>query len=257
MRINPATVTYHDVIRVVHGKPEPVLSRFNTGYATLLNLYRRYGRKLLDLFPKTLYYFQTTGARRDAGLELMERKLDLLTELGYLAPGGLTAKGQFASYLYGYELLMTELYIKHHLDDLDPPALAVLLSAAVYEPRPGMAMPRRTALAKRLEGLCEEPLERIHRAEQRYGISPRSKAPHFQLAGAMEAWFHGTPFAGLTKLSDVDEGEIVRYFRMTVQLLRQLMDAPAADPAMRRKAQIAFTKVNRDVVDAEQQLRLG
>mgnify|MGYP001564915372 CR=1 FL=1 len=73
----------------------------------------------------------------------------------------------------------------------------------------------------------------------------------------MEAWFHGAPFDKLTRLCDVDEGEIVRYFRMTVQLLRQLSDAPSADEALRKKTSLALARINRDVVDAEQQLRLG
>ena len=257
LRVNPSQVTYHEVMRVLHGKPEAVLSRLNTGYATLLNLYRRHGRRLLDLFPKTLYHFQTSGARRDAGLAFMERKLDLLADLGYLHESGLSAKGEFASWLYGYELLLTELYTQHRLDELDAPALAVLLSAAVYETRPTLHLPKRQALAKRLEELCEEPLAKIHRAETAFRIQPKSKAPHFQLATAMEAWFHGAPFSKLTKLSDVDEGEIVRYFRMTVQLLRQLTETPAADPDLRHKAGLALGRVNRDVVDAEQQLRLG
>jgi len=257
LRVNPTTVTYQEVMRVLHSKPESVQSRWNTGYATLLHLYRRYGRKLLELFPQTLYAFQTTGSRREAGLALMQRKLDLLKELGYVHDHGLTAKGEFASWLYGYELLLTELYTQQRLEALDPPALAVLLAAAVYEPRPALSLPKRHALSRRLEQRCEDPMNRIHRAEHQSRIYPKSKTPHFQLAAAMEAWFHGAPFVRLTKLSDVDEGEIVRYFRMTVQLLRQLTETPAADPALRRKAQLALTRVNRDVVDAEQQLRLG
>jgi len=105
--------------------------------------------------------------------------------------------------------------------------------------------------------LCESPLARIHRTERLCRIHPLSKAPHFQLALAMETWFHGGVFAKLTKLCEVDEGEIVRYFRMTVQLLRQLSEAPAAEAGLRRKAQQALPRINRDVVDAEQQLRLG
>ena len=140
---------------------------------------------------------------------------------------------------------------------MDPPALAVLLVAAVYEPRPGLMLPKSHTLSRRLEKLCEGPLAQIHRAEHLHKIHPKSKAPHFQLSPAMEAWFHGAPFPQLTKLSEVDEGEIVRYFRMTVQLLRQLVEAPAAEAKLRRKAQLALARVNRGVVDAEQQLRLG
>lgn len=257
LRVNPSTVTYHEVVRVLHSKPEPVQSRLNTAYATLLNLYRRDHRRLLAIFPQTFYYFQTSGVRRQKGLGLMQRKLDLLEDLGYLDEQGLSAKGEFASELYGYELLLTELHTQRSLETLDPPALAVLLAAVVYEPRPGLHLSKATALIRRLEELCREPLARIHRAEHRYQIHPKSKAPHFQLAQATEAWFHGAAFSRLTKLCEVDEGEIVRYFRMTVQLLRQVMETRAADAALRRKAQLALTRINRDVVDAEAQLRLG
>ncbi len=257
LRIHPASITYQEVMRVIHSTPESVLSRLNTGYATLLNLYRQHGRKLLDLFPQTLYYFQTSGSRQMAGLSHMEHKLDLLQSLDYLKADGLTEKGEFASWLYGYELLMTELHAAGLLDPLDAPALSVLLAAAVYEPRPGLSLPKRSGMSQRLEKLCEEPLSRIHRAEQSFGIKPTSKAPHFQLSVAMEAWFHGALFDKLTRLCDVDEGEIVRYFRMTVQLLRQLNETPAADEALRKKTSLALARINRDVVDAEQQLRLG
>jgi superfamily II RNA helicase len=257
LRVNPTTVTYHEVMRVLHSKPEKVQSRFNTAYATLLNLYRHHGRALLQCFSQTFYHFQTTGQRRQAGLELMERKLDLLEHLGYLDRRGLTPKGEFAAWLYGYELLLSELHAQRFFETLDPPALAVLLAATVYEPRPGLRLPKAHALSRRLEEGCHEPMSLIHRAEQQFRIQPKSKAPHFQLAAAMEAWFHGAPFARLTKLCEVDDGEIVRYFRMTVQLLRQLIETPAADASLHRRAQLALTRINRDVVDAEQQLRLG
>ncbi|MDP3767542.1 MAG: DEAD/DEAH box helicase, partial [Dehalococcoidia bacterium] len=46
LRINPQHVAYPEVLRLLQGTPEPVHSRFNTTYATLLNLYRRHGRGL-------------------------------------------------------------------------------------------------------------------------------------------------------------------------------------------------------------------
>ncbi len=56
-------------------------------------------------------------------------------------------------------------------------------------------------------------------------------------------------------LSDVDEGEIIRYFRMVVQLLRQLKQAPQVSERVRQIAKSAQSKINRDLVDAEKQLR--
>ena len=257
LRVNPTHITYPELLQLMRGQPEPVQSRFNMAYATLLNLYRQHGRALLELFPRTLYYFQTTGPRRHAGLELMERKLDLLKSLGHLTPEGLTPKGEFASLLYGYELLLSELHAEERLHNLEPIALAVLMVAAVYEPRPGHQPPKRHRMAKRLTELCREPLARIHQAEKSFRIAPRTKAPAFALTHAMEAWMHKTPFDRVAHIAGVDEGEIVRYFRMTVQLLRQLMDAPSDDPTLRDTAERAMKRVNRDVIDAEAQLRLG
>ncbi len=257
LRINPLHIAFAEIERLLHAKPEPVHSRFNTTYATLLNLYRQHGRSLVDIFPNTLYYYQTSGTRRQAGLDLMERKLDLLDMMGYVAGPTLSPKGLFASWLYGYELLLTELYTQGRLTDLGSLTLAILMVAIVYEPRPHAAPPKSHRIAKQLTALCEQPLAHIHKMEAKFHILPPTKAPSFHLAHAMDAWMSNASFDKLSKLCDVDEGEIVRYFRMTVQLLRQLAESPASDPALRRTAEKTFRRMNRDVIDAEAQLRLG
>ena len=257
LRINPMHVSLAEVTHLLSGDPEPIQSRFNTTYATLLNLYRRHGPALLELFPKTLYYFQTSGERRHLGLELMQRKLDLLSSMGYLTATELTPKGEFASWVYGYELLLTELHARERLTSLDPLSLAMLIVAIVYEPKPRALPPKPHRLSKQLAKLCAEPLAHIHKEELRCRITPKTKSPSFQLSHAIEAWMSHAPFARLTKLCDVDEGEIVRYFRMSVQLLRQLSESPASDPRLRTMANKALTRINRDVIDAEAQLRMG
>ncbi|MBI4341516.1 MAG: DEAD/DEAH box helicase [Candidatus Omnitrophica bacterium] len=257
LRINPQHVSYPEVVRLLQAAPEPVHSRFNTTYATLLNLYRRHRRSLLDIFPKTLYYFQTSGSKRQAGLEAMERKLDLLEALGYITRDGLTAKGEFGSWMYGYELLLTELHDRGAFNGLDALRLGLLMAAVVYEPRPRMLPPKSHRIIHELEALCRQPMATIHKQEARFRIAPRTKEPAFHLTRALEAWMSQAPFERLTKLCEVDEGEIVRYFRMAVQLLRQLSESPAADEALKAAAEKAFRRINRDVVDAEAQLRLG
>ncbi|HEX9779930.1 MAG TPA: DEAD/DEAH box helicase [bacterium] len=257
LRINPHHVTYPEVQHVLQARPESVRSRFNMAYATLLNLYRKHGMNLLNLFPKTFYAFQTTGARREEGLDVMRRKLALLDTMGYLTAEGLTARGEFASWLYGYELLLTELHAGGRMAPLDVTDLAVLLLALVYEPKPGVRPPKLDARSERLGELCREPLRAIHRFEHKYRAAPGTTTPAFHLTRAMEAWLRKTPFPQLSKFTDVDEGELVRYFRMTVQLLRQLIETPAGDPALRATAAAALSRINRDVVDAEAQLRMG
>lgn len=257
LRVNPQHVSFAEVQQLLHGRPEPVHSRFNTTYATLLNLYRHHGPALLDIFPDTLYAFQTSGPRRQEGLAHMQRKLHLLEALSYVTPKALTRKGEFGAWVYGYELLLTELYMDGRLAQLDPLALGVLIVAIVYEPRPATPPPRPHRLSKQLGQLCAEPLKRIHKEEVRFRVSPKTKIPAFHLAHALDAWMSQAPFDRLTKLCDADEGEIVRYFRMSVQLLRQLSEMPGVDAALRATAAKALRRINRDVIDAEAQLRLG
>jgi superfamily II RNA helicase len=256
-RVNPLHVSYEEVVHLLQGKPEPVHSRFNTTYATLLNLYRRHGRDLLDVFPQTLYYAQTSGPARQSGQELMQRKLDLLEAMGYVTVSSLTKKGEFGAWVYGYELMLTELHAAGRLADLDAMALGILMVGLVYEPRPALSPPKAHRLSKRLAHLCQEVLQHIHREETRFRISPKTKGPAFHLTHAMEAWMGQAPFERITKFCDVDEGEIVRYFRMAVQLLRQLSDIPLVDDKLRATAEKAMRRINRDVIDAEAQLRLG
>ncbi|MDP3766658.1 MAG: hypothetical protein Q8S13_01465, partial [Dehalococcoidia bacterium] len=44
---------------------------------------------------------------------------------------------------------------------------------------------------------------------------------------------------------------------MAVQLLRQLAEMPVCEPRLRDTARRAMRRINRDVIDAEAQLRLG
>ena len=71
----------------------------------------------------------------------------------------------------------------------------------------------------------------------------------------MEMWSQGVTFEKLMEKSVVDEGELIRYFRMVIQLLRELKNAPHASPQLIETANRAIKLINRDVVDAEKQLR--
>ena len=86
-------------------------------------------------------------------------------------------------------------------------------------------------------------------------IFPLTKTPYFHLAQALEAWMQGAAFKDLERFTDVDEGEIIRHFRMVIQLLRQLRQAPQVSESLRNTARSAIGKINRDLVDAEKQLR--
>lgn len=255
IRVNPQDIAHYEVMRVLYGEPEPILSQFNAAYATLLNLYRAMGPKLMEIYPRSLHYFQSSHKRRNEAVDLLQRKMSLLEDMGYIAPEGLTAKGEFASTLFGYEFLLTEMHAEGILENLNVSQLCMLLSALVYEPRKDAHAPKLPPAITGLFRSTEHYQRAIHRKESKYRVFPYTRPPHFHLARAMELWVQGSGFDELFRYAQVDEGELIRNFRMVIQLLRELEHAPHAPESLRHTARKGFGLVNRGIVDAEKQLR--
>jgi len=255
-RIIPHDIPFSQVERTIFGKPEPVQSQFNAAYATLLNLYRELGEELLDIYPRSFHYFQSSRRLRDQGFDLIKNKLDFLKELRYIENGKLSEKGEFASSVFGYELLLTEMYQDKALEDFDEVQLNVFLAALVFEPRKGIDEPPKLSPANEaLLKLTQHYHRLIHKREQEFRIRPYTKPPHFHLAKAIEVWTRGESFEKVLQATPEDEGSLVRYVRMVIQLLREIAHAPHASASIRAKAQKARQMIDRDVVDAEKQLR--
>jgi len=254
-RVNPHMVRFDVAERLMAGKTEPILSQFNASYATLLNLYRQLGAKLVEIYPRSFHHYQSGAKRQKKALRSIERKLGLLESMGYIDKNGLTAKGEFASWMYGYELVLSELWESGVLNELKPVELCVLLASLVFEPRKNEKPVPCPGRFRHLEKICRNTVERIHRQEVRNHVFPPTPRTHFHLAAAMEAWANGTPFHNLDRHTDVDEGIIIRYFRMVIQLLRQLKDDPAIPDDLRSSVKQAMRCVNRGIVDAERLLR--
>ena len=81
-----------------------------------------------------------------------------------------------------------------------------------------------------------------------------SKAYYYHLAPCIEAWMRKEEFDALLRYTDADEGEIIRNLRMAVQILRELLETPASEK-FKEKVKKAIYLINRDIIDAERQLR--
>ncbi|MEA3489350.1 MAG: DEAD/DEAH box helicase [Candidatus Omnitrophota bacterium] len=253
-RINPNMINYDEIKRIVKGKPEKVQSRFNASYATIINLYRRFGEKLYDIYPKSLHYFQEKKMSRQRAVYRMRSRVGILKKLGCIRDGGITEKGDFAAQLYGHELPLTELNAQGVLEKLSGIELGTLAVAAVYEPRKGSRMPGINRKAMSLRKITDVTVKTLHRMEKKYGILPLTKEYRYHLSPAIEAWMKGEEFNKLLNLVDADEGEIIRCFRMGVQILREILDTPGSS-TIKDKVKSAIRMINRDMIDAEKQLR--
>lgn len=255
-RINPSIINEQQLNSIISGSSEGVKSQFNTSYATLLNLYQRYAERTPEVYSLSLHYFQSRAQERKEASRLIEAKLRLLGDLGYIKDSALTLKGQFARAIYGYELIFSQLYETGILEELDEFALGILCVAVVFEPRKNQGFAGRLPKKARfLRQICGEIYEPLKAKEIKSRIYPLSKKPYFHLAQATQAWLSGSRFSKILPLTDTDEGELIRYFRMGIQILREIHQSAYSSACLKEKAAEVIRVLNRDIVDAERQLR--
>jgi superfamily II RNA helicase len=253
-RVNPYDISPQRLKQMIYAEPEKVSSQFNSSYATILNLFSHYKDNLYDIYPKSFHYFQVRPFLRKRAVAAMEAKVSLLKELGFIEEDRLTQKGKFAAQVYGYELILSQLFEDNVLEQLSEKELGVLALACVYEARKNTDKPALSPLAERLEAITRRQMRQIHKVERSYGLRDFTKRYHYHLSPAMEAWIDGKSFEVMMAVVDVDEGELVRYFRMCIQILHEITQAPVSH-ILRQRIFTLIAKIRRDVVDSEKQLR--
>jgi superfamily II RNA helicase len=209
-RVNLNRIKTEEIRNIIYGRPEEVKSQLNSSYATILNLYEKYKEDLFKIYPLSLHCFQSRKNEQKEALRLIEAKLKLLKDAGFIQGGALTQKGQFAKTAYGYELILSELYSQNILEQLDEFGLGVIAAAMVFEPRKIQRLPGLSKNSRKIKIACEEIYEGIKQKEIKYRIYPVSKKPYFHLSSSMEAWLRGTHFDKTLQFTDTDEGEVVR-----------------------------------------------
>ncbi len=251
--------------RVLEGEPEPVQSRFNLSYSTIMNLYERMGRSLVTAYEKSFSYFQIRGSRkkreilRSQASAAILRKIHLLEEAAYLDPkDGVIARGQIARQINGYEIQLTELLFQGVLDGLDASELAAVFASIVYEERRGsQCLVRPNKRSRSIGKEVDAAIRRFTAIEVRNGFDRTIKQADFGLYPAVHAWAGGCDFDDFAHFTTCSAGDIVRTLRMAVQMLRQLQSAISTDYPLHDELELARIQINRDVVDAKKQLELG
>jgi len=253
-RINPRAVTFRELESIFVNPPESIRSRFNTSYATILCLYETYGDGLLDIYKRSFHYFQEKSRKGSWQLERMKARLSILNQLGYIHNARLTEKGHFAKKMHGNELPMSELFGYGVLEDLSLKQLGILALAAVFEPRPNVKKCKPGPEVRALEKITTQVVKGIHRFEKKMGLTHFSKRFYYELSASIMDWMEKKAFEKLVEALQIDEGELIRYYRMSLQILREMLETPASE-SLKGKVNQAIELINRGVIDAEEQLR--
>ena len=255
------------LVRILSGQPEPVRSRFRLSYSSLLHLVARLGReRVYEAWSRSLHSFQRADKGGDAQQrealrqrELLDGRLAFLEELGYLeTKERLSPKGQIARRINGCEIQLTELIFLGPLENRPPRELACVFVALAFEDRrrPGDRQGAGRDLAS-LRRSIDRALASLIAVEARHGIQPPLRPADWGLTELTLAFCDGGDLVELAENVDLSPGDVVRTFRLAIQLMRQVRLAidPAWDLAWALER--AQGLLDRDEVDARRQLELG
>ena len=185
-------------------------------------------------------------------------RLKVLEELGYIEAQSVLSRGSTAACIYGYELQLTQLLFNGLFEQLTEDEINCLMVAIITEPRKdGYFKPlKEERLLEALYAVNAE-ISSIQHLEVKHKVTEITPLLELRLCTAMLAWSRGCDFDQLEKYADLDAGDFVRTFRLVIDQLRQIRRAMTGHTTLVDKLNRCIGKINRDVVDAERQLRIG
>lgn len=200
---------------------------------------------------------RTTYIEDDPRQQIAAR-LKVLEELGYTEAQALLPRGNTAAHLYGYEVQLTQLLFGGFFEKLTEDEINCLMVTIVTEPRKGVYFKplNDESLLEILHAVNSE-ISFIQYLEGKHKVTEITPMLELRLCTAMLAWSRGCEFDQLEKYAHLDAGDFVRTFRLVIDQLRQIRRTMTGHAVLLDKLSRCIGKINRDVIDAERQLRIG
>ncbi len=185
-------------------------------------------------------------------------RLKVLEELGYIEAQTVLPRGTTATCIYGYEIQLTQLLFSGLFEKLTEDEINCLMVAIITEPRKdGYFKPLKDERLLEVLYTVNAEILFIQHLEAKHKVTETTPLLELRLCTAMLAWSRGCDFDKLEKYADLDAGDFVRTFRLVIDQLRQIRRAMTGHTALVEKLNRCIGRINRDVVDAERQLRIG
>ncbi len=178
---------------------------------------------------------------------------EILERAGYIENGNPTEAGVTCSMVRAEnELFLSEIILRGILDELQPYELASVICALVTEdlrtdvyPNQPISRNTRKALNR-----IKEVRKKIAILQRDYDINTEMYINSYY-SPLMEQWVMGTPWEDISKQVDSSEGDIVRIFKRTVDVLRQLTILPNLSEDLKQNAKAAITGILKEPVDVD------
>jgi len=272
-----------EAARLATSPPDPLLSRFTPTYGLVLNLLRHNSLEEAEhLLRRSFGQFQAEARaarlarqRHDKGRPRRDKKrphrgkersadrpvqaiywgyfLDLkrvLERYGYVENDRPTEAGLTAAALRTEnELLVAEALRQTPWEGVGPAELAAVITAlATEEPRPGTRVWAR--VTREVEAALvsvRHTARRVRHMQRRHGIEVPAELSEV-CCGLTHRWADGARWQSVVASSDLDEGDVVQLIRRTLDLLRQIPEAPGLDRTLVELARQAARQLDREPV---------
>lgn len=250
------------------GMVEPITSRFNLDYATLVHLYGALGEEdTIKVWEKSFAAFQSkehSKKREEHNRKKMrltlKKRLDFLKSMSYIndakeiLPRGKTCLG-----LFGYEIQLTEMLFEGVFEDITAEGLAAIIAATIHQGRPRDRYAK--FVLRPISGNLYQAQKVIQNAllqEESVGLHTSIKQLDESMSAAIFMYAKGHDFQELERFTSAAPGDFVRIARMTVQYLRHLNKLlETQDPSLSKVALEAIKSIYRGPVDVHAELGLS
>ena len=227
------------------------------------SIFDRVGCQLLQQFPVGAHEQKKAWTRTaSARCSQIQKRLDMsCAELDCIDDRAASRdKGKVAARIFGFEVQLAELFEYGFFRSLDATQVLLVLAAVVFVPRRGDPVDvRRVPRLGRRKDEAEQILDRFFNIERMFKVFEDTRRLQWGLSQPVQVWAEGGSLDDLARVSEIASGDIIRYFRLTLQMVRQFRKALQGlkTPELLETLDLAAALLNRDEVDAEQQLLAG
>lgn len=177
----------------------------------------------------------------------------VLERLGYIENDYPNEKGILCSALRAEnELYIAEILLSGVLDELTPAQLSAVICAVITEDLRGDVFPTQSIsneVRKTLNKL-KNIRKKIAVVQRDYDIDTEMYINSYY-SPLIEMWAEGLSWEELTEMTESSEGDVVRIFKRTIDVLRQIANAEYINPQLNINAKEAIKAILREPIDVD------
>lgn len=177
----------------------------------------------------------------------------VLTQLGYLDNDFPNEKGILCSTIRAEnELYISEILLSGVLDNLTPSQLSAVICAVITEDLRGDVFPSQSISNEARKALNQiKNIRRKIAIVQRYCDIDTEMYINSYYSPLIEMWVEGTTWKELSEMTESSEGDVVRIFKRTIDVLRQIANAQYINPQLNDTAKEAIKAILREPIDVD------